>query len=132
MTPFIRILIAEPNPDACYTLQTYLQNHGHKVQITRVSKDIVSLARHWQPNIILVSTNFTEKPPQRICQTILEDPRIGHIPIFLLQHINNHQVRLNALELGVSDILAKPIDLEELLLRVESIVRLSTFPVPVY
>ena len=44
----------------------------------------------------------------------------------MLLHTNKRQARLAALEVGVNDILTKPFDIEELHLRIEAAIRLST------
>jgi DNA-binding response OmpR family regulator len=49
----------------------------------------------------------------------------------MLLHVNDRQARLEALEVGVSDIVTRPFDIEELRLRVEAAVRLSTMLVRV-
>lgn len=121
-----RILIADPDPDVSETLYLYFSASGHTVKITHYACDILKSARQWQPNAILVSTELTDKDPHQVCRELLEDRLTGHIPIVMLLHLDERRARLEALETGVDDIVTKPIDIEELRLRVESVIRLST------
>ena len=121
-----RILIADPDPDIRETLQLYFEAHNHAVRTVNLAGDIIKTARPWQPHAILVSTEFTDADPHLVCHNLLDDTLTGHIPIIVLLHINERQARLQALEVGVGDIVTKPIDIEELLLRVEATIRLST------
>ncbi len=122
-----KILIADPNPETSSILESYLQTYNYDLKFIQTATKINGLARRWQPQIILVSANFSNKSPQEICQSILTDPLTSHIPVFVLQNINNYQVRLDTLEMGVSDIFTKPLDLEELHWRIQSVVRLSSY-----
>ena len=121
-----RILIADPDPDICRTLRIYFENSGHEVQTVDLASDIVRLARPWQPNAILISDEFADKDPHQVCRELLTDTLTSHIPVIMLLQINERRTRLQALEAGVTDIIIKPFDVEELQLRVEAAVRLST------
>lgn len=125
-TPKSRILIADPDPDVSETLQLYFSANGHETQVVRQANDIVKTARQWQPNAVLVSTELTDKNPYQVCRELLEDTLTAHIPIIMLLHLDERYARLEALETGVDDIVTKPIDIEELRLRVEAAIRLST------
>lgn len=126
-----RILIADPDPDIRQTLQLYFENSGHEVQAVGLAGQIISVARPWQPNAILVSDGFTDQDPYQVCRDLLDDTLAGHIPVIMLLHLNERQNRLEALEVGVNDIITKPFDIEELCLRVEAAIRLSTMRVKV-
>ncbi|MDX1521265.1 MAG: PleD family two-component system response regulator, partial [Anaerolineae bacterium] len=84
------------------------------------------IARPWQPRAILISTEFRDVEPYHVCRELLGDTLTSHIPIIMLLHVNERQARLKALEAGISDLVTKPFDIEELLLRVEAAIRLST------
>jgi DNA-binding response OmpR family regulator len=124
--PKARILIADPDFDIRETLRYYFEANGHEVQSAGLASEITRTARPWQPNAILVSTEFTDKNPYQVCRDLLDDTLTSHIPIIMLLHLNDRQARLEALEVGVSDIVTRPFDIEELRLRVEATVRLSS------
>lgn len=121
-----RILIADPDIDIRETLRLYFEGHGHEVQTVALASDIIRLARQWQPNAILMSAEFSDQNPYQICQSLLEDTLTSHIPIIMMLHKNDRQARLEALEVGVGDIVIKPFDIEELHLRVRAAIRLAT------
>lgn len=121
-----RILIADPDPDIRETLQLYFVNSGHQVQTVALAGEVLRTARPWQPHAILISTEFTDANPHEICRELLDDTLTGHIPLVMMLHVNERRARLQALEVGVGDIVTKPFDIEELLLRVEAAIRLST------
>jgi DNA-binding response OmpR family regulator len=124
-----RILIADLDPDVSRTLEIYFQANGHAVKIIDEAQYIIRTARQWQPHAVLLSAEFTERNPYQICQELLEDTLTAHIPVIMLLHLDERRARLEALEAGADDIVTKPIDIEELRLRVEASIRLSTMRV---
>jgi len=125
-----RILVADPDPDICQTLRLYFENRNFEVQAVTRAREILRTARPWQPQAILISAEFSDQDPYQVCRDLLEDTLTGHIPLIMLLLMNERQARLEALEAGVNDIVAKPFDIEELALRVEAAIRLSTRRVP--
>ena len=124
-----RILIADPDPDVSRMLHLYFEANSHEAQVVDLAGDVLGAARSWQPNAILISAEFTDKNPYHVCQEILQDTLTAHIPIIMLLHLDDRRSRLEALEVGADDIVTKPIDIEELRLRVEAAIRLSTLRV---
>ncbi|RMF00265.1 MAG: response regulator [Chloroflexi bacterium] len=121
-----RILVADPDPDVSTTLKLYFEAHGHEVKVEQDLYKLVGVARQWQPHTILVSTEFEDADPYLVCSDLLQDTLTAHIPIVLMLHLDDRMVRLEALEVGVDDIVTKPLDIEELRLRVEALIRFST------
>jgi DNA-binding response OmpR family regulator len=56
-----------------------------------------------------------------LCRSIKSDPRLHHIPVILLTARADEESRLEGLETGADDYLAKPFNSEELLARVENL-----------
>ncbi|MBN1991129.1 MAG: response regulator transcription factor [Anaerolineae bacterium] len=121
-----RLLIAEPDHDIRASLEIYFKNNGYEIRAVEAADEILKVCRPWQPNVILISDEFTGTDPYQICRDLLDDTLTGHIPIVMLLHLNERRARLEALEVGVNDIITKPFDIEELRLRIEAAIRLST------
>jgi DNA-binding response OmpR family regulator len=121
-----RILIADPDLDILGSLEVYFEANGFEVKAVDAPEAILKAARPWQPNAILISNEFANGSSHNVCRDLFDDTLTGHIPIVMLLEINDRQARLQALEVGVNDIIIKPFDIEELLLRVEAAIRLST------
>ena len=121
-----RILIADPDPDIRQTLELYFISSGFWVQTIELASEVVKTARFWQPHAILISIEFEDTNPLRVCRELLVDTLTGHIPVVVMLQVNERQARLQALEAGVVDIVIKPLDIEELLLRVQAAIRLTT------
>lgn len=128
VTSETRLLVAMADPKTRLELQAYFENVGQEVKVTGQVDKIVSVARLWQPHVILISDDFETKPVEEICQDLLADTRTNHIPMILLCRDNDKLTRLHILEMGVSDIITRPLDLEELRWRIAAVRRWSTIP----
>jgi DNA-binding response OmpR family regulator len=127
--PKSHLLIADPDIDIRETLRLYFEGHGSTVQLAGLVGDVPRLARQSQPHVILVSVEFTDKDPYQVCHSLLDDTLTSHIPIIMLMPKHDRQARLEALEVGVSDIVTKPFDIEELALRINAAIRLATMQI---
>ena len=121
-----RVLIADPDHDIRGSLEVYFKTNQYEVQTVETAADALKTGRHWQPNAILISDEFDNEDSHQVCRDLLGDTLTSHIPVIMLLHLNERQARLEALEAGVNDIITKPFDIEELRLRVEAAIRLST------
>ena len=121
-----RLLVADPDFDIRGSLEVYFNANGYEVQTVEVAAEVLKIARTWQPNAILISDEFSEGESFQICRDLFGDTLTSHIPVVMLLHTNERQARLEALEVGVNDIVTKPFDIEELRLRIEAAIRLST------
>jgi CheY-like chemotaxis protein len=59
-----------------------------------------------------------------LCRLIKQLPAEGYLPVILLTALGQHEDRLTGLEAGADDFLTKPVNREELLLRVQTFVKL--------
>ncbi len=122
----LRILIADPDPDTGQYLQQYFQLFEYEIEWVAQTEQVVEMVRQWQPSAVILSTGFSAQQALWMCQILLTESLTAHIPIILLMDVNDRQLRLNALEIGVDAIIVKPLDIEELHLRTESAIRLAT------
>ena len=123
-----RVLVATPESKIRTELQAYFESLGQEVQATGAADQILKLARLWQPHVILVSDEFVVKPVNKICHELLQDSRTSHIPLMMLCDVNDKPTLLHILEMGVSDVISRPLDFEELRWRIEAVRRWSTIP----
>lgn len=72
---------------------------------------------------ILVSTNFTDFDPLRLCSQLRSLDRTRSVPIVLLVGPRDDERIIRGLELGINDYLVRPLDRQELLARLRTQVR---------
>ncbi len=118
-----RILLVEDESSLAETIKLNLELEGYAVQI---AKDGKSALRHFKGerfNLILLDVMLPEMDGFTVCESIrLENPSI---PILFLTAKNSSADRVAGLRIGADDYLTKPFNLEELLLRVQNLLKRS-------
>jgi len=116
-----RILIIEDDRHIAEGIQLNLSLQGYTVEI---AADGVSGVNQWKalrPDLVILDIMLPGIDGLSILQSIrLEDERM---PILILSAKADPDDRIKGLAMGVDDYLAKPFNLEELLLRVERLLK---------
>ena len=120
-----RILIVDDEPDVTELLRYKLEQEGHLCQIVNNPLSFVSMAREFNPNLILLDIMMPELNGLQLCKMVRSDPKMNDVPIIFLTARGEVEDRIKGLESGGDDYVAKPFNTKELLLRVEKILNRS-------
>lgn len=116
-----RILLAEDEESLREMISFNLEQEGYQVIAAPDGKTALSRAQNERFDLLLLDVMLPEIDGFAICESIrLENKQV---PILFLTAKNASADRVQGLRLGADDYLAKPFDLEELLLRVQSLIR---------
>ncbi len=114
-----KILLVEDEDSLVEVVKLNLELEGYKVVVCGTGKEAVNRFRAEKFDLILLDVMLPEMDGFAVCQAIrLENTRI---PILILTAKNTGQDRITGLKIGADDYLAKPFNLEELLLRIEKL-----------
>jgi DNA-binding response OmpR family regulator len=83
---------------------------------------VVETARTHNPAIILLDANLPGLDGYSVCRLLKADPELSHIPVVFMTVRATLDDKLVGLMLGADDYLVKPIDVAELLLRIQLLV----------
>ena len=118
-----RILLVEDEAALCDTIKLNLELEGYTVQIARDGKSALKSFKGERFNLIILDVMLPEMDGFTVCEAIrLENPEI---PVLFLTAKNSSSDRVYGLKIGADDYLTKPFNLEELLLRVQNLLRRS-------
>ena len=120
-----RILIVDDEPDVTELLRYKLEQEGHLCQIVNNPLSFVSVAREFNPNLILLDIMMPELNGLQLCKMVRSDPKMNDVPIIFLTARGEVEDRIKGLESGGDDYVGKPFNTKELLLRVEKILSRS-------
>jgi len=116
-----RILIADADPLEAEFLRRQLQSAGYRFfSLTSDIRGTLMRMRDEQPDVVLLDAGLPGQGSLDMLRVTGLDPVLQHIPILLVSLDSDGHVRRQALELGASDFLRKPLDQEELLPRVRN------------
>ncbi|MDD1794972.1 response regulator [Enterovibrio makurazakiensis] len=119
----MRILIVEDDPLLSHHLKTELQEIGNQAHCASTANEGLHIAKDYPNDIAIVDLGL----PDRDGISLIKDIRDAgiRIPILVLTARANWQDKVSALDAGGDDYLVKPFQKEELVARLNALVRRS-------
>jgi pilus assembly protein CpaE len=117
--PASTILLIDADAAFAKTISDDLTRVGYTVTTIASAEDASSTISEHQLAIIDVVTG--SKTAFDVCREIRGTPSLGHIPILCVGQSDDVEERINFLEAGADDVMAKPFDARELEARVEAL-----------
>lgn len=116
-----KILIVDDVPVNIRLLQAHLTMAGYE-QCTGVSDATKVIAAVYQqnPDLLLLDIMMPEVSGLDILATLRSDDRFRYLPVLVLTASDCRETKQQALALGATDFLPKPVDVEELIPRVRN------------
>ena len=119
-----RILIVDDQPDNLYVLRRLLRGQGYSVLEAAGGAEALDLAGRQRPDLILLDVMMPEMDGFEVVQRLREDAATHSIPVVLLTaNAPDERLKIQGLNLGADEYLTQPINNNELLARVEALLR---------
>jgi len=116
-----KVLIIEDEPALQETLKLNLELEGYHVETLSTGLNAISHIRSFSPDLILLDIMLPVLSGTEIYKE-LKEQRIN-IPVIFLTAKDDVKDKIEGLKLGADDYITKPFDLEELLLRVNIVLK---------
>ena len=118
----IRILLAEDDPNLGTILCMYMKQKGFLVKLASNGEEALNLFK--EDDIIDICI-FDVMMPQMDGFTLAREIRRldDHVPIIFLTALNKESDKLKGFELGADDYITKPFSMEELIARINAVLR---------
>lgn len=118
-----QILVIDGNSEPPRLLIANLKGAGHQVNRTTNGIQGEALALQMVPDLIILDPVLPEVDGFTLCQRLRRDPRTTKVPIMMLTALNDLEDRVKGFDAGADHYLAKPFVMEELLARVQALLR---------
>ncbi|WP_143959888.1 response regulator [Litoribacter populi] len=105
------VLIVEDDLSFANVLLKFVREKGYKGIIAHQGDVGLSLARHYQPDAMLLDVKLPVMDGTEVLRKIKTDPHLRHIPV---QVISGYDKRKEGYELGAFDFLQKPLSQKDL------------------
>lgn len=120
----VKILIVEDDRTTQLVLRQMLETQGYEVAIANDGVEGLEYARTFRPALIICDWIMPRLDGLEVCRQVKADPDLSTIYFILLTARGAVEDRIQGLDSGADEFLAKPIDLTELRARVGAGLRL--------
>jgi DNA-binding response OmpR family regulator len=120
------ILAVDDNPANLRLLVEILQEQGYLVRPVPSGKFALTAAQGLPPDLILLDIMMPELDGYEVCQCLKNEEKTRHIPVIFISALNDALDKVKAFSVGGVDYITKPFQVEEILARVATHLRLSS------
>jgi putative two-component system response regulator len=122
-----KILIVDDESAARTALETLLRREGFEVRDASSGERALEECASFRPDLILLDIMMPGISGFEVCRRIKATPETRLTPVVLITGLSDPQDRIEGINAGADDFLSKPIDMNELLARTRSLLRIKQF-----
>ncbi|MCY4516492.1 MAG: response regulator transcription factor [Acidimicrobiaceae bacterium] len=114
------VLIVEDDRRIAEWVQTYLERAGFTAEIARDGRAGLDRARKMKPDLVILDLTLPYLDGVSLCETLRRE---SDVPIIMLTAREAPSDRIRGLESGADDYIVKPFEPDEVVARVEAVLR---------
>jgi putative two-component system response regulator len=122
-----RVLVVDDEPAVAELLRRLLTKEGYEVHLAGDGHAALAGVAQHKPHVVLLDVNMPGPTGIDVCRQIKNSPATRLTPVIMVTGMAQRDKRIESLEAGADDFLGKPVDTQELLVRVRSLVRIKRY-----
>lgn len=121
-----RILVIDDEPIVIEVITAHIKEAGFwNVVSTSNSIDAVERMAQENPDLILMDISMPDVSGNYLLQVAHSKNELQHIPVIVVTADSSPETKQRAVELGACEVLTKPVDPNELVLRIKQVLRMK-------
>ena len=112
------VLVVDDEEANRMLLRDPLEVHGYEIIEAENGEQALQKVEQRPPDVILLDVMMPQMDGFEVCRRLKKEARTAHIPILIVTALSERMERMMGIAAGASDFLSKPVDLQELTLRV--------------
>jgi DNA-binding response OmpR family regulator len=119
--PKIRVMVVEDDEAASMFMAEVLEMEGYEAIVVNDSSKALEIAQSRLPHAFLLDLMMPPPDGFKLCRMLRADPVFHHTPILIVTALDDTDSRIVAIGAGANDYLVKPFHINELALKVKSL-----------
>jgi sigma-B regulation protein RsbU (phosphoserine phosphatase) len=125
MSELDTILLVDDNPTNLEVLYQTLDRPEFKLLVATNGEDAIKIAQKALPDLILLDIMMPGISGFEVCETLKADPQTARCSVIFLSALDETRDKVRGLELGAVDYVTKPFQVEEVIARVQTQLRVK-------
>jgi CheY-like chemotaxis protein len=117
------VLVADDSLTVRMEIKELLERWGYDVRLVKDGRQCLEFLANELPDIVLLDLIMPEIDGIEVCKTIKADERTMDLPVLLLTAAGDVEDKVRGLKAGANDYLTKPFAEEELMARIDSLLK---------
>jgi CheY-like chemotaxis protein len=118
-----KILIADKELNEVRDFRKALITAGYEVRMVDNGTEAVAQAEGFKPDLIIAEVRLPRIDGTHLLQELRNRPATQFIPFILMGSLKSMDERINTMKLPIDDYLQKPLDIDDVMARIESLIR---------
>jgi len=114
------VLIVDDEENNRHLLRNLLEVQGHRVSEAIDGKDALEKVAENYPDVVVLDVMMPQMDGFEVCRRLKSEKKTAPIPVLLVTGLKDRTDRLKGMEAGANDFLSKPIDTQDMVLRVRN------------
>jgi putative two-component system response regulator len=124
----LTVLVVDDDEGARSLFRRLLQAQGYEVEIAHDGASALTLVATKAPDVVLLDVRMSGGIDGfEVCRRLRSDVASRLIPVIIVTGLHQREERLKSIEAGADDFLTKPVDNDELLARLRSLIRVKQY-----
>lgn len=123
--PRPRVLIVDDERKNRQLLEVMLGDEGYELVLAESGEDALREVARRRPDVVLLDVMMPGMNGYEVAAALKAEPGTTQIPIIILTALNDRNSRMHGLTAGAEEVLTKPVNRQELCLRVRNLLRLE-------
>ena len=119
-----KILIVDDEKDTLEMMQDLFESKGYETEAAVNGLEALNIIRNQEPDIVLTDIRMPEMDGMQLLQELTKD--YPNLPVLMVTAHGTISAAVDAMKMGARDYIMKPLNLDEILAKVERITQLST------
>jgi putative two-component system response regulator len=121
------VLVVDDDPSVRSYFRRLLGARGYAIDEAADGRSALEAIAARPPDLVLLDVNLPEVNGFDVCRQVRQDAATRLTPIIMVTGLDAKPQRIEGLDAGADDFLTKPVDAQELLARVRSLVRIKQY-----